>query len=499
MELRPSLDFQSCYRAVTARDARFDGLFFTAVKTTGIYCRSVCPARTPKESSCQFFDTAAAAERAGFRPCLRCRPELAPGRPDFAAGLAQAILRRLEAGALDHGSVETLARGIGLSSRQLRRILLDHFGVTPIEVAQTQRLLFAKKLLHETGLSMVQVALASGFQSLRRFNAIFKLRYGLTPSMLRRQIGGTALNEEEIRLRLSYRAPFAWSAMLEYLRGRATPGIEHVDASSYSRTVDLGSSEAPQRGWLRVRQIPNAHHIEVELPGTLASALMPITHRLRGLFDLDAEPQRIAQHLGVDVVLRARLLSVPGLRVLGAWDPFELAVRAVLGQQVSVAGATTLAGRLAERFGDAITTPIPSLDRLAPQAQILASTPVEAIAGIGLPKARARTLQGLARFTVDGGFERTNRGATLDDVVLALSSVEGIGAWTAHYVAMRALRHPDAFPAGDLGLRKAVASLDGDILPVTQRALEARAEQWRPWRAYAAAYLWNSLRKVPEK
>lgn len=497
MDSRPCLDFQSCYRAVTARDARFDGLFFTAVKTTGIYCRSVCPARTPKASSCHFFDSAAAAEHAGFRPCLRCRPELAPGRPDFAAGLAEAILHRLEAGALDHGSVETLARDIGLSSRQMRRVLLEHFGVTPIEVAQTQRLLFAKKLLHETRLPMVQVALASGFQSLRRFNGIFKSRYGMAPSALRREVGAIALEKDEIRLRLAYRAPFAWRAMLEYLRARAIPGVEYVDASSYSRTIDLGQNDAGQRGWLRVRQLPDMHHLEVELPGTVACVLMPITHRLRMLFDLDAEPGRIAQHLGADAALRVPLQTAPGLRVLGAWDPFELALRAVLGQQISVAGATTLAGRLVRRFGEALPTPIAGLSVLAPRAQVLADASVEDIVDIGLPKARARSIHGLARFAAAGGFQRSGRGEDLDEFVRALSQIEGIGPWTAHYVAMRALRHPDAFPAGDLGLRKAAAAVDGSTLPLTQRVLEARAMQWRPWRAYAAAYLWNSLRKDP--
>jgi len=491
METDATLDFESCYRAVTARDSRFDGLFFTAVKTTGVYCRSVCSARTPKPSSCTFFQTAAAAERAGFRPCLRCRPELAPGRPDFTAGLAEAVLARVQAGALDSGSVERLADQIGLSSRQMRRILLDHFGVTPVEVAQTQRLLFAKKLLHETALPMTEVALASGFGSLRRFNAVFKDRYGMAPSALRRSVGESGKREDHVTVRLSFRPPLAWPELLAYLKGRATRGVESVHASAYRRTVALPGAGGVHTGWLSVSAIADSHQLAITVPAKLASALMPLTHRLRAVFDLDCDPQLIGAHLARDPILGGLITTTPGLRVAGAWDAFEMAVRAVLGQQVSVAGASTLAARLAERFGEPIDTPYPELSRLSPGAARLAGAGVDALAGIGIPGARAATLGALARFALEGGFDDTAQGGA-DDKVRRLMELPGIGPWTAQYIAMRALRHPDAFPAGDLGLRKAMRAPSMDALPGIAE-LETRSESWRPWRAYAAAYLWHSL------
>ncbi len=522
------LDADSCYRAVTARDARFDGLFFTAVKTTGVYCRPVCAARTPRRSSCDFYRTAAGAERAGFRPCLRCRPELAPGRADFNTTLAEAILAHLQAGALDAGSGETLARDIGLSSRQVRRILLDHFGVTPIEVAQTQRLLFAKKLLQETELSMTQLAFASGFQSLRRFNAAFAEQYGLAPSQLRRNArrefsdvareyanqnasddGARAersspASDADIALRLAYRPPFDWDTMCEYLARRATAGVEQVDRANgeavYRRTVSLTTERGLVTGWLavshgkreRAERKSHAHVLTVTLSNTLLPVLMSATLRLRELFDLDCDPARIAAHLESDPLLAPEVKAAPGLRMPGAWDRFELALRAVLGQQVSVVGASTLSGRIALRFGTAIVTPFAGLDRAAPTVEVLASAELADIAAIGMPKSRANTIRELARFAAGGGLRMTP-GTSCDDAVSALDAVAGIGSWTAHYIAMRALRYPDAFPAGDLGLRKALGALEGKDGVPSEAALERRAEVWRPWRAYAAATLWHSL------
>jgi AraC family transcriptional regulator of adaptative response / DNA-3-methyladenine glycosylase II len=491
MESLTSLNFDNCYRAVSARDARFDGLFFTAVRTTGIYCRSVCSARTPKPSSCTFFETAAAAERAGYRPCLRCRPELAPGRPDYAAGLAEAVLARVQAGALDSASVETLAARIGLSSRQVRRILVDHFGVTPIEVAQTQRLLFAKKLLHETGLPMTEIALAAGFGSLRRFNDVFKTRYGLSPSALKRAAGPATAASNEVTIRLSYRPPLAWDALLGYFERRATRGVESVDRQGYWRTLQIELDSGVLSGWLNVRPIAETSQLAVTVPAHLAPALMPISLRLRAQFDLDCDPARVANHLGDDALLAPIVRAAPGLRVAGAWDGFELALRAVLGQQVSVAGASTLAGRLAQRFGQPVDCAHPHLTHLAATPAALAGANEAQIAAIGLPGARARTIKALAQFALAGGFSASN-GSHIDRRVLELMALPGIGAWTAQYIAMRALRHPDAFPAGDLGLRKAARAPNEAALP-TVRALERRAEHWRPWRAYAAAYLWHSL------
>jgi len=505
-----TIDPDSCYRAVTSRDPRFDGMFFTAVRTTGIYCRPVCPARTPKRSSCTFFQTAASAEHAGYRPCLRCRPELAPGRVDFETSLAEAILSHLQARSLESRDAETFAAEIGLSSRQVRRILLDRFGVTPIEVVQTQRLLFARKLLRETDLSMTQLAFASGFRSLRRFNAAFRDQYGQTPSQLRRESledreggGDGVASDADIVLRLSYRPPYDWDTLCRYLAGRGTAGVEAVvvdgASSTYRRTVSLAHGDEVVHGWLsvtrdtrsRLRSAATAHALTVTLSNTLLPVLMPTTQRLRELFDLDADPARIATHLRADPLLTDEVDASPGLRMPGAWEPFELALRAVLGQQISVAGASTLSGRIAARFGDVVVTPFPALDRSAPTASALARADVADIAAIGMPRSRAKTVRELACFAADGGLTMPP-GTSADDAVARLDAVPGIGPWTAQYIAMRALRYPDAFPAGDLGLRKAAGLLAGTDAP-TERQLDARAEQWRPWRAYAAATLWHSL------
>ncbi len=334
------LDFD-CYQALAARDARFDGRFFVGVKSTGIYCRPVCPARTPRAASCVFHETAAAAERAGFRPCLRCRPELAPSEP--AVSLEQALFAAIRARALLRDSVDELAAHAGFSARQLRRLMLRAFGVTPIEVMQTERLLFAKKLLQETALPTAQVALSAGFGSVRRFNALFHSRYALSPTTLRRQSGGEPAPErpDTLKLRLLYRPPLAWRELLEYHSRRAAPGVEAIDLSqqSYARTVAFGE----RTGWVTVRRASAGEWLDVTLPAALAEVSWPILTRLRALFDLDANPTGIDAHLRADPLLAPSVKRHPGLRVPGTWETFELAVRAVLGQQISVAGASTLA------------------------------------------------------------------------------------------------------------------------------------------------------------
>ena len=508
----PSLDPDACYRAVAARDGRFDGHFFTCVRTTGIYCRPVCPARTPLRSSCEFRRTAAAAEHAGYRPCLRCRPELAPGRVDFDTSLAEAIFRQLQAGALDEGSMETLAADIGLSSRQIRRIVLEHFGVTPIEIAQTQRLLFAKKLLQETRLPITHLALASGFRSVRRFNAAFQRRYRIAPGALRK--AGTeapgsadapssaAGPDGDIVLRLAYRPPLDWDVMAEYLARRGAPGVELVErvegAAVYRRTVAWPTASGTITGWLSVSLPRHAARdgsggvLLATLSASLLPMLMQSTQRLRELLDLDADPLRIAGHLASDPLLAASVRAAPGLRMPGAWDRFELALRTVLGQQVSVAGASTLSGRMARRFGAPLVTPFPGLDRLAATAGTIAAADLADVAAIGMPRARAATIRELARFAAGGGLQMPP-GTRCEEAVFRLVALPGIGPWTAHYVAMRALRFPDAFPAGDLGLRKAYGRLGGLAPMPSEAALLRRSEAWRPWRAYAAATLWHSL------
>jgi AraC family transcriptional regulator of adaptative response / DNA-3-methyladenine glycosylase II len=487
------LDTAGYYRALAARDRRFDGVFYVGVTSTGIYCRPVCRARTPRRERCRFFNNAAAAERAGFRPCLRCRPELAPGHSsvDAVGRLASAAASRIAEGALNGGDVESLARELGVGSRHLRRVLEREVGVTPVELAQTQRLLLAKRLLTDSELPVTAVAHASGFQSLRRFNALFRERYRLNPTGLRRAHRdgswraiarfGTDQGEDDgvVSLSLSYRPPFAWEPLLRFLAARATPGVEHVEADRYLRTVAIGGHS----GWLAVTQPRGGETLNVEVSASLVPVLMAVLARLRQLFDLDANPSDIDGHLsshGLASLVRRRR----GLRVPGAVDGFELAVRAILGQQVSVRGATTLAGRFAAAFGLPAAGVAP-LSRLAPTADRVAEATVEEIATIGLPRARAASIHALARAVAEGHIHLTP-GSHGREMMRRLTALPGIGPWTAHYVAMRALRWPDAFPASDLALRRAAG------MP-TPTKLERAAERWSPWRAYAAMHLWSTL------
>ncbi len=472
------------YRAVTAQDARFDGVFFTGVKTTGIYCRPVCRVKAPRASSCVFFSSAAQAEAAGFRPCLRCRPELAPYA--LQQNLAHGVWQKIAAGALNDGDLEQLSEQVGLSSRQLRRVLLEEFGVTPIELAQTQRLLFAKKLLQETQLPMAELAFAAGFGSVRRFNALFEERYKMTPGSIRRSARPDA---EGLVLRLAYRPPYAWAALLAYLKGRAMPGLEAVmDDASYVRSVQLEG----QTGWIKVSHLPESGQLALQVAPSLSKILMPLLAKVRTQFDLEANPTVIQSHLQGEPILAAQMARHPGLRVPGAFDSFELAIRAILGQQVSVAGATTVSGRLVKMFGESVVTPFAEVSHHFPPAALLATLEVENIAKIGVPKTRAATIQNLARFALQGGLQRPP-GASAEQMVTHLKTVVGIGEWTAQYIALRALRFPDAFPAGDLGLQKAAA-----VAPqtrITEKQLQQQSQPWSPWRSYAALLLWQSLSK----
>jgi AraC family transcriptional regulator of adaptative response / DNA-3-methyladenine glycosylase II len=483
-----TIDDDVCYRALIARDTRFDGVFFVGVKTTGIYCRPVCTARTPGRGSCRFFASAALTEQAGFRPCLRCRPELAPGHApvDSVRTIARAAAARIEAGALnDGGGLEHLAASLGLSSRQLRRSVRKELGVSPVELAQTNRLLLAKRLIAETQLPMVEVAFAAGFESVRRFNALFRSHYRLTPSTLRRS-PSKAVAADCLRLALAYRPLLDWPAMLRFLAARAIPGVECVTGVEYHRTVGIGE----HRGWLRVSPIVDRNLLAVDLSTALAPALPSILVRLRNLFDLDARPDVIAGHLALDPLLAPPVERQPGLRVPGAFDSFELGMRAILGQQVSVRGASTLAGRVARRFGEAIETPLACLNRIAPTAETLSAAGSTTLAGLGLPSARAESLRNLARAVARCEID-LEPGVDPTAIVARLVELPGIGPWTAEYIAMRALRWPDAFPAGDLGLAKASRLKSA-------KALKRAAERWRPWRAYAAMHLWESL-KTPSK
>ena len=460
MVLRP----EALYRAVETRDARFDGRFFTGVVTTGIYCRPVCPSRTPRASSCVFFRSAAAAAAAGFRACLRCRPEVAPRVAAWTgtAAVVSRALRLLDDGAFDRAGVDALAGKLGIGARHLRRLFLDHLGAPPVAVAQARRALFAKALLQETRLPVGDVALAAGFGSLRRFNAVMRRALGRAPGEVRR--GRAPADGPDVTLRLPYTPPYDWDAMAAFLGARAIPGVEEVFEGGWRRLTAGGTVEVrPGKGALMAT-------IRCSRLAMLPGAVV----RLRRLFDLDADARAIGRHLSRDPLLAPLVKARPGLRVPGAWDGFELAVRAVLGQQISVAGARTLAGRIAERFGAAPRHPAGDLRRVFPGPERIAGAD---LSGIGLPKARARAISALAAHP-----ELPGPAATLEDAVERLARLPGFGPWTAHYVAMRALGEPDAFPSGDLGLMRATG--------LTAAALQARAERWRPWRAYAAIHLW---------
>ncbi|HSM10848.1 MAG TPA: AlkA N-terminal domain-containing protein, partial [Lysobacter sp.] len=477
-----ALDRRVCDQARLSRDARFDGLFFTAVATTGIYCRPVCPAPTPKQRNVSYYANAAAAEAAGFRPCLRCRPELSPGDGAWRRGDATVAraLKLIDEGALAGQPLAALAGRVGLGERQLRRLFVDRLGVAPLGVHATRRLLFAKQLLTETTLPVTEVALAAGFGSLRRFNTTFRDAYRMAPRDLRRRPG--AMVTDALMLRLGYRPPYDFAAMLGFLRGRALPGVELVDDASYARVIAApGDDPASPPGWLRVSAWPGGEHaLKLELHGAASAHLLDIVTRLRRMFDLDADPRAIADALSASSRLRPLLQEHPGLRLPSGWDGFEIAVRAVLGQQVSVAAARTLATRLARQFGQALPDghAVPGLEHRFPTPEALAEAD---LTRIGLTRARADTVRTVACALLDGSVDfRSER--TLDEFVSRWVALPGIGPWTAQYIAMRGLGHPDAFPTDDLVLRRA-ASSDGTAL--ASKALAACAEAWRPWRAYA--------------
>ena len=479
---------RTCYEILRARDARFDGLFFTGVSTTGIYCRPVCRAKLPGRDRCTFYRTAAEAERAGFRACFRCRPELAPGagQDDAIPRLVRDAERHIERGFLNDRSVDALAKRLGVTSRHLRRSMEATLGVTPVELAQTKRLALAKQLLHDTPLSLADVAFASGFGSVRRFNELFLSRFKRAPLSIRREIAGGKPRSEDagITLRLDFREPYDFDALLAFLSARAIPGVEQVADGEYRRTVRIGK----HAGFVAVRRDPERRALVATASYSLAGVLMTVAARLRIQFDLDAPPPELLRvHFEDEPVLAKSIARRPGLRVPGAFDGFETAVRAILGQQVSVAGATTLSGRFAERFGTPLRGGAEGLVRTFPDAARIAKTSAKEIAAIGLPLKRAESIRATAH-AVESGAIRLEPGTDPQAAIDGLVALPGIGPWTAQYLAMRALRWPDAFPAGDLGLAKAMRVK-------AARDMERRAEPWRPWRAYAAMHLWSSLSK----
>jgi AraC family transcriptional regulator, regulatory protein of adaptative response / DNA-3-methyladenine glycosylase II len=477
------LDPDTCYRALLARDQRFDGRFFVAVSSTRIYCRPVCTVRPPRRGNCAFYPSAAAAEAAGYRPCLRCRPELAPGSAsvDAVHRIAHTAARLIAEGA-GEGSTGALAARLGISDRHLRRAFRREFGVSPRAYALTQRLLVAKHLLTDTALPVTDIAFLSGFGSVRRFNAAFRERYRLNPMQIR-QAQGTRV-PDSVQLELGFRAPYDWPALLGFLAGRSIAGVETVDADCYRRTACIESAGTVHTGWLEVAPVRSRAVLRVTLSDSLARVLPVVLGRVKDQFDLAGDPAEVCATLG------ALSAASPGLRVPGAFDGFEMAVRAVVGQQVSVAAARTIAGRIAARFGSVLETPFAGLDARFPTPAELAARSVDAIAACGLPGARAASIRALARAMADGRIALTPT-ADIDQTLEALRALPGIGEWTAQYIAMRALRWPDAFPHSDLGILRAL----GETRP--QRALLA-AEQWRPWRAYAVMHLWAAYGRSQE-
>ena len=488
------LDRIACYRAVRARDRRFDGRIFTAVRTTGIYCRPICPARTPKLENVTFYPTASAAQAAGYRPCLRCRPESAPDLaawrgPSAVVARALALIDGGDLGA-DGKSIGALADRLRIGERQLRRLFREHLGASPISIAQTRRVLFAKQLIHETSMSMIDVALAAGFGSVRRFNDSFVRLYGRPPSALR---GSRAAalppegGESPILLRLSYGPPYDWPAIVEFLAARAIPGIEVVEPGCYRRTVSL----AGRQGSVEIAPAPGRDALTATIRFPDVRALPVIVGRIRRVFDLGADVASIGAQLGADPLLGPLIRDRPGIRVPGAWDGFELAIRAILGQQVTVAAARRLAGRLVATLGEPFDASGPGLAGLTmvfPSPDRVASSAAE-IAALGMPRSRATAIAAMAAATVsDPGLFDRDRG--LDAAVEQLRELPGVGEWTAQYVALRALHDPDAFPASDVGLLRAATGPNG-VRP-TPAVLLARAEGWRPWRAYAAQLLWTA-------
>ena len=475
------LDRTSCYRALRARDRRFDGLFFTCVTSTGIYCRPICPARPPKLENCVFVPNAAAAQEAGFRACLRCRPDASPDSPTWRGTSATVTraLRLIDDGALDDGSVSDLAARLGVGERHLRRLFTDHLGAAPLTVALTRRILLAKQLVHDSNLGMMEIALASGFGSLRRFNEVFRAQFGRPPGALRKRADSSSKQSPELSVLLPYRPPYDWEAMLYFLQSRVIQGVEHVAFGVYRRTIEIDG----EQGFISVSQEAKLNALRACIQIGNLSLVPRIVARLKRLFDVACDPDAIAAVLKRDARLAPLIARRPGLRVPGAWDGVEIGVRAILGQKMSDAAASLLAGRLVRDHGVSITAPSGSLTHSLPDADRLAQIDID---NAGIPKTRARAMAELAQALVaEPGL--LEGGIAYQDVLSRLETINGIGRWTAIHIAMQALHESDAIPHGDEALAR-MAHKAG--LSASPDALERLSENWRPWRAYGVHHLW---------
>ena len=492
------LSDNDCYLALKARDARFDGSFFTGVTSTGIYCRPVCSVKAPKRENCRFFHHASQAESAGFRPCLRCRPEMAPHSVVWSIQDASYILAPQAARLLDEPehwtpTVQNLATRLGISDRHVRRIFEAQFGVSPMQYLQTRRLHTAKQLLADTALPITQIALMSGYASVRRFNAAFVEHYKLNPTQLRRKGAGAEAGEAKDAgrtdqgtiIRLGYRPPYDVAAMLAFFSRRMIHAVEFMAAgaheTSLARTFRVESGGKAHAGWLRMHFDEARSQLVLQVSDGLRDVLPLVIRRVRAMFDLDADPAAI------NSVLHTGFPAGDGLRVPGALDGYELAVRAVLGQQITVAAARTLAQRMVDKFGEAIQTPWTELTRFFPAPAVLAAASGDALGQLGVVRQRQAAIVGIAQ-AVAGGQLQLHGGADVNATIAALKALPGIGDWTAQYIAMRALRWPDAFPAGDVALHKALG-VQGLKNPARQAELESSA--WKPWRSYAVIRAWS--------
>jgi AraC family transcriptional regulator, regulatory protein of adaptative response / DNA-3-methyladenine glycosylase II len=484
------LNDEACYAAMQAHDVRFDGRFFCGVSSTGIYCRPVCRAKVPKKTNCTFFISAAAAEAAGYRPCLRCRPELAPGLApvDSVGRLARSAALLMEEDHLTNRKIGEVAATLGITDRHLRRVFFAGYGVPPVQYLQTRRLLLAKSLLSDTQLTVTDVAMAAGFGSIRRFNDLFKAHYRLAPKELRNK-GRREEDDQGITLSLGYRPPYAWDSLISFLAVRAIPGVESVAENSYRRTAAIKAADTTHRGWISVTNRPKRNVLAVTVARTLLPVLSQVLARIRLLFDVDCSPDRVYEKL-VTMEELVPDISVPGIRVPGCFDPFETAVRAILGQQVSLKAALTVGARLVRVFGEKMETPFEELCFLFPYPATICAlaAPIEDQLGpLGMTSARARSILALAEALTTRSIT-LSYGANPAEEMEKLRSLPGFGPWTVQYIAMRALGWPDAFPHTDYGVRKALS----DRPP---QEILALSQKWSPWRSYATILLWNSLSK----
>lgn len=490
VRIKLNSDSKGLYQAFLSKDIRFDGRFFVGISSTGIYCRPVCRAKTPKFENCTYYSSAAEAESAGYRPCLLCRPELAPGisSMDSTKSLVYQAARLLEEECGDGHSIETLATKLGCTSRHLRRAFKDEFHVSPVQYLQTCRLLLAKSLLTDTDLSILDVAIASGFGSLRRFNDVFKKEYKLVPTELRKTASDHANRFDEITVSLGYRSPYQWDKLLNFLEQRAVPGVELVKSGAYFRTVSIKDKKNQCfNGWICVRNNSAKNVLSVTLSSSLLPVLPQILAKVRHLFDLYCEPATIETVLKTMNTIQPSLFT-PGLRVPGCFDSYELAVRAVLGQQITIKAARTLASRFAAEYGQSLQTGIDGLTHTFPTPEVIIKLDGEIsnhLGPLGITSARSKTILSLAHSLTEGELNLSME-TQPEDELIRLLKVPGIGPWTANYIAMRAMGWPDAFLETDYGIKKA-------LKPYDKNEIVQLAEQWRPWRSYATMNLWNSL------